>query len=294
MNKILFLFILPLVGLGQDFKQEFNAQFRQGEFNATAVEKILENWKVAKNNDVEYYIAAFNFYFKQSQEELIQLTSTAPKTDQEALVISDSLDNQAGFMYSQINRNDSLFALSQSIIEEGILLFPDRLDLRFGKIHTLGKMEQYDEFTEVILATIAHSKKIKHQWLWSENEIIEAAENFFIDAIQDYQNTLFQIESDDNLKKITHEMYALFPNNLFVISSYGVTFLIEGKNKEALALYLKAEKINPNDTIVLSNLGLIYERLDDPKKAVAYYKKILQIGDDKAKIFAQNKINQLK
>ena len=58
------------------------------------------------------------------------------------------------------------------------------------------------------------------------------------------------------------------PNDLFVISSYGVTFLIEGKNKEALELYLKAEKINPNDTIVLNNIGLIYERLSDKKNAL--------------------------
>ena len=69
---------------------------------------------------------------------------------------------------------------------------------------------------------------------------------------------------------------------------------IENKNEEALELYLKAEKINPDDTIVLSNIGLIYERLSDKKNAVKYYQKIEKVGDEQAKEMARKKINDLK
>ena len=126
------------------------------------------------------------------------------------------------------------------------------------------------------------------------HKILDDPENFFIDAIQGYQNTLFQAESDENLKKVAKRMYDTFPNDLYVISSYGVTFLIENKNNEALELYLKAEKINPNDTIVLSNIGLIYERLSDKKNAIKYYQKIEKVGDEQAKEMARKKINDLK
>lgn len=295
MKKIVtLLFICPLILFGQDFKKEFTSKFSENEYNSTEIENILENWKKSSKNDVEYYISAFNFYFKESQVEVLQLTPDEPQVDKEALIISDSLGNEMGYINSQVSTNDSLFNISQSKIEEAIKLFPNRLDLRFGKIHTLGEVQKLEEFTIEILRTIEYSKKIKHKWLWSNDKIIENPEDFFIDSMQSYQNTLFQLEEDENLKKVAKKMYDIFPNDLFVISSYGVTFLIEGKNKEALELYLKAEKINPNDTIVLNNIGLIYERLSDKKNALKYYQKITEVGDEKAKALAEKKINQLK
>ena len=295
MKKIItLLLICPILLLGQDFKKEFTSKFSKNDYNSTEIKKILENWKKTSKNDVEYYISAFNFYFKESQQEVLHLTQEKPQEDKEALVLSDSVGNKTGYLYSQVGINDSLFYLSQNTIDEAIKLFPDRLDLRFGKIHTLGKVENFDEFTTEILKTIDYSKKINQKWLWANDKILEDPENFFIDSMQRYQNTLFQAESDENLKKVAKKMYEIFPNDLFVISSYGVTFLIEGKNKEALELYLKAEKINPNDTIVLNNIGLIYERLSDKKNALKYYKKITEVGDEKAKELAEKKINQLK
>lgn len=293
-NKLLFILWVPFVNFGQNYKLDFNSKFNQKEYNATEIEGILNNWKKESTKDIDYFIAAFNFYFKESQNEIVQLTKEAPKDDTEALVLNDSLGNKAGYMYSNVSTNDSLFAISQNTIDSAIRLFPNRLDLRFGKIHTLGEVEKFDEFTTEIIKTIAYSATINHNWLWANDNNLEDPEHFFIDAMQSYQNTLFQIESDENLKKITKKMYEIFPNDIYVISSYGVTFLIEGKNNEALELYLKAEKINPNDTIVLNNIGLIYERLSDKNSALRYYKKITEIGNENEKLAAQKKINNLK
>lgn len=295
MKKIILLFLIyPITFFGQNFKNQFQSKFNDEDYNPNEIKKLLENWSKDNKNDVEYYIAAFNFYFRESQQEIVQLTKNEPEQNQEALILIDSLGNKSGYMYSHISSSDSLFNISQKIIDNGIKLFPDRLDLRFGKIHTLGRLEKFEKFTNEILLTIDHSIKIKHKWHWSNDKILDDSENFLINAIQDYQNTLFQAESDDNLKKVAKKMYDTFPNNLFVISSYGVTFLIEGKNKEALKLYLKAEKINPNDSIVLNNIALIYERLSDNENALKYYKKMIEVGDEKAKELAEIKINQLK
>lgn len=295
MKKIVtLLLVLPLLTFAQDFKKEFHDKFQTRDYKFEDVKTILDNWKSKSSNDVDYYIASFNFYFTESQKEIIQLAVEAPDDDREALVLKDSLGNSTGYMYAQIMSNDSLFALSQKTIDEGIKLFPNRLDLRFGKIHTLGKYEKFEEFTTEIIKTIEYSKKIKHQWLWANNVKQDDSEDFFIDAVQRYQNTLYQLELDENMKKIAKKMYETFPNSVFTISSYGVTFLIENKNEEALNLYKKAEKIAPNDTIVLNNIGLIYERLGDIEQAKKYYKKILSVGDDKSKALAQKRLDQLK
>ncbi|MFD2908067.1 tetratricopeptide repeat protein [Flavobacterium ardleyense] len=96
------------------------------------------------------------------------------------------------------------------------------------------------------------------------------------------------------MKKVAKKMYETFPSSVYTISSYGVTFLLENKNKEALELYKKAEKINPNDVIVLNNIAIIYERLADIEQAKKYYKKIVSVGDEKSKTLAQKKLAELK
>mgnify|MGYP006172878903 CR=1 FL=1 len=123
MKKIVtLLFIFPLILFGQDFKKEFTSKFSENEYNSTEIENILENWKKSSKNDVEYYISAFNFYFKESQEVVLQLTPDEPQVDKEALIISDSLGNEMGYINSQVSTNDSLFNISQSKIEEAIKL----------------------------------------------------------------------------------------------------------------------------------------------------------------------------
>ncbi|MFD2908066.1 hypothetical protein ACFSX9_04885 [Flavobacterium ardleyense] len=166
MKKIcILLLVFPILTFAQDFKQQFNEKFKTKDYKFEEVKTILDNWKVKSKNDVDYYIAAFNFYFTESQKEMIQLAAKVPDDNREALVLKDSLGNSAGYMYSQITNNDSLFAISQKTIDEGIKLFPNRLDLRFGKIHTLGKYERFEEYTNEILKTIDYSENIKHQWL---------------------------------------------------------------------------------------------------------------------------------
>ena len=173
------------------------------------------------------------------------MSSEAPEEEKESLQIKDSLNNVVGYLSSRETINDSLYKLSQKTIDEAIVLFPKRLDLRFGKIHSLGDFGDFNAFSFTIIQTIDYSKKINHAWLWAEDKPLEDSENFFIDAIQSYSNTLYQNKLDDNLKQVASKMYSVFPNDIFVISTYGVTFLLENKNEEALELYLKAEKINP-------------------------------------------------
>lgn len=295
MKKIIFIILfLPLIHFGQEFEQEFNKLIKEKDRDKLKINLLLDEWQKKSPNDIEYYIAAFNFYYIESKQEILSLTSVKPNNDEEAFVLNDSLNNEVGYLYGRESKNDSLFHLSQKTIDKGIALFPNRLDLRFGKTHTLGDYEDYDAFTESILNTIDYGKKINHEWLWSKNKKMEEPINFFIDAIQRYQNTLYQAASDTNFKKVAKKMYDTFPEDIYTISSYGITFLIDNKNKEALELYLKAEKINPEDTIVLNNIGLIYERLQDKKKAIQYYSKMYDAGDEETKLMATEKINKLK
>lgn len=294
MKKIILIALLfPLLHFGQEYKKEFNTLCKDRIKNKEEIVTLLKDWEGKSKTDIDYYIAAFNFYYIESKQEILSLTSIKPSENEESFVLKDSLNNPVGYLYGQESRNDSVFTLSQEIIDKAIVLFPNRLDLRFGKIHTLGDYGDFDSFSKAIIESIDYGIKIKHQWLWAENEKLENPEDFFIDAVQSYQSTLFNEKSDANLKKVASKMYEVFPHDIYVISSYGLTLLIENKNEEALKLYFIAEKLNPEDLIVLGNIGLIYERLKKKEKAIAYYRKMYEVGDEETKAFATNKIKSL-
>ncbi|VXC13834.1 conserved hypothetical protein [Flavobacterium sp. 9AF] len=292
-KSTLLVLLFPIILFSQEYQSKFYALFKSKDSDKKEMEDLLSQWKTNSKNDIDYYIAAFNYYYTQSKQETLSLSSDAPAEEKESLQIKDSLNNVVGYLSSRETINDSLYKLSQKTIDEAIVLFPKRLDLRFGKIHTLGDLGDYETFSKNIIETIDYSIKINHSWLWAENKVLEDSENFFIDAIQRYSNTLYQNKSDENLKKVAGKMYNTFPNDIYVISTYGITFLLENKNKEALELYLKAEKINPEDPIVLNNIALIYERLENKKNAILYYNKLYDVGDEKTKAFAANKIKSL-
>jgi tetratricopeptide (TPR) repeat protein len=62
---------------------------------------------------------------------------------------------------------------------------------------------------------------------------------------------------------------------------------------KALNPLLTAEKKSPKDAIILGNIAHVYLNLKDNKKAIEYYKKVMQFGDDNAKSFSQKQLKKL-
>jgi tetratricopeptide (TPR) repeat protein len=66
-------------------------------------------------------------------------------------------------------------------------------------------------------------------------------------------------------------------------SLFYLAFLLDKEEKgykEALELYLKLETINPTASATFNNIGLIYDSMEQPDLAYAYYKKALKIDPD--------------
>lgn len=275
----------------QDFYSEYLNLF-QKHYDAKKIENLLKKWKQKEGNDIKYYIAGFNFYLKESKKEIVRLDT---KEGQEKnFVIKDSLNNKVGYIYSEIVQIDSIFSISQNFLAEGIKLFPKRLDLRFGKIYTLGEAKKYNVFTDEILNVIQLSKTNNYAWLWDEDKTLEDPINFFKNAIQDYENTLFNANQNSNLMKIAIEMHHLFPDDPIAMSTLGSSYLLEGNNQEALRLFNLAFKINPEDTIVMNNLGETYSRLKDYDNAKKYYSLMIVKGDEETKKYAEAKLKKLE
>jgi tetratricopeptide (TPR) repeat protein len=69
---------------------------------------------------------------------------------------------------------------------------------------------------------------------------------------------------------------------------------LSGEYDKGLEPLLKAESINPEDYIVLSNIAQGYKLKGDKNKAIEYYKKTIEYGDEQAKAIARQQIEELK
>ncbi len=296
MKKIIsFLLILCVTNLyAQDFKTEFLKHFKSGDTESQF--RLLEEWESKKPNDPELFVSYFNYYFVKSGEEIITLGAEKP-IDGDYLSLSDSLENQVGYIGSEIRYNPNDFKKSIEWIDRGIKAYPDRLDMRFGKIYVLKETENWKEFSEEIIKSIQHSAKIQNKWLWTDDENNEMTDHDFLLFIQNYQIDLFNTENDDLLifvRNIAEEALKYYPESVENLTNMAISYLFVDEFDNALPYLLKAEKIDPKDIIVLGNIGHTYFLMNEKQKSIEYYQKIIQHGNEEDVEFAKQKIQELK
>ena len=231
----------------------------------------------------------------KSRQEVLSLTTDQPEG--ESLVLKDSLNQNAGFLGSQIYYDQTELKKGLDKINEGIELYPNRLDMRFGKIYALGQIPDWKNFTSEIIKTVEYSAKNNNKWTWTNHEKYDGTEKEFLLDIQTYQLQLYNTGDDnllENMREIATKVLEYYPNHIESLSNIGSTYLITGEYNKGIEALLRAEKINPKDYIVLGNIAQGYKLKGDKEKAIEYYEKTAEYGDERAKEFAKQQITELK
>ena len=296
MKKTLFiisLLVLSQLSFGQDFKSQFDELFEAGDTSKQI--ELLKKWESQDPKNPELYTSYFNYYFQKARQERISLTGQELKG--KTFQITDSTGNVAGYLGSEIHYDSEQLKKGLDKIEEGIELYPDRLDMRFGKIYTLGQAEMWTEFTEEIIKTVRYSKVNNNDWKWTYNEKQENGQEFFLSSLQDYQLQLYQTENDSllkNMRTIAEEILKIYPNHIESLTNISITYLLIKEYQKGIDMLLKAEKINPNDIVVLSNIAHGYKLKGDFANSIKYYEKVVNSGDQDAVNFAKQQIEILR
>ena len=296
MKKTIGLLITGFIfnfGIAQNYKDDFQ---KYAQANDTINQlKVLTEWEKSNPKDPELYTSYFNYHFLKSRQEMIALTTEKPEG--EGFELKDSLNQTAGYFGSKIYFDKTELQKGIDKINKGIELFPNRLDMRFGKIYVYGQVKNWREFTNTIIETIEYSSINNNKWTWTNNETKENGKDFFLSSLQDYQVQLYNTGNDDllvNMREIANEILKYYPNHIESLSNLSVTYLLTGEYDKGIELLLKAEKINPQDYIVLSNIAQGYKLKGDKKKAIEYYEKTIKYGDERAKTLARQQIDELK
>ena len=261
---------------------------------------LLENWEKRTLNDPELYVAYFIYFVKKSRSEVLVIGQDLKQNAYMVLEIENqdsSKQNGAEYMYKQVTYDDLYTQKAIEWIDKGIERFPNRLDMRFGKIYFLGLLENYEAFTEQIIQTIDYSAINQNQWLWSENSALEQPKERMLSSIQDYQNDLYATSKDTllyNMQKIAEAVLKVYPDHIESLSNIGAVYFLLGQYEKALTPFYAAYQLNPKDLVVINNLAETYNELGLNIKAEAYYRLLMKYGDKQDKKYAKAKIKQLK
>ena len=265
------LFIFLTVSLAGSIAAQDNWYERYREcINDSSLEysrQVIEQWEQAEPESPDVYAAWFNYYYKMGWEEVMQMTPIPPEDGIQALEFEDSTGAPV-YMYQVEVFNDSLLAIANEKIDRAISLYPDRLDLPFGKLAAL--------FT------------------WTLNTPVgEDGEAMFKSSMQDYFSWLFNAELDDKAMQLVEWLLQYYPDEVMFRSDKASLLSITGHDDQALPLFLSIHKDYPDDNIVISNIAYIYEAMGDKDNALKYYRLLSECGDEEMEKQARGAISEL-
>lgn len=296
LSAVLFLTIQCV--FGQNDLQQFKLLSENKDTLGQRI--LLENWEKRSLNDPELYVAYFNYFVEKSRSEVLVIGQDLKQNAYMVLEIENqdsSKQDRVEYMYRQVSFQEFYTQKAIEWIDKGIDRFPNRLDMRFGKIYFLGLLENYEAFTEQIIQTVDYSAINQNQWLWSENCVLEQPKEMMLGSIQDYQNDLYATSQDTllyNMQKIAEAVLKVYPDHIESLSNIGAVYFLLGQYEKALTPLLTAYQLNPKDLVVINNIAEIYNELGLNIKAEAYYRLMMKYGDKQDKKYAKEKIKQLK
>jgi len=248
-------------GISQNFQNSFLKEFNLND--TLRQREILEKWQKEKPDDAELFTSYFNYYFKLSQ------------------INSPKVEPKGGLK----SFNKKYFDLGVDVINKGIEMYPDRLDMRFGEIYMYGLIKDWRNFTKNIIEAINYSAKNNNEWIWRNNEKKENGKKYFLGSLQNYQNQLYNTNEDAllmQMREIATKILEYYPDDVASLSNLSSTYILTGEFEKGIEPLLIAEKIAPKDPIVLNNLARGYQLKGDRKRAIKYYEETLKYADKKS------------
>jgi len=294
--KTICILLLSTAAHGQNYFEQFKKYLETGD--STNQLNTLTAWQNASPKDADLYVSYFNYYVSRSRHELLELSQERPDGESLALTAQDDTTKQiAGFLGSVTHFDTNELQKGIDQIEKGINLYPDRLDMRFGKIYIYGQAEYWNEFVTEIIKAIKRSAVNKNRWVWRDNKPQADGKNFFLSSLQDYQAQLYYTENDvlvSKMGEIANVVLEYYPDHVESLSNLAVSCFARKDYDAALKPLLKAEKIAPTDYVIMGNLAHAYREKGDKKNAIAYLEKVVKYSDGEIRTDAQADIEELK
>lgn len=278
------------------------------EGDSAGMANAIGEIRASGDQSAERYIAEYNYYVNNARLYSGMVTSTEYPGEDENVVgdimylTNDSTGEVAGYMYFVENWDNEVADSGLAVIDKGLSLYPDRIDMHFGKLHLLRQLRRWPAYTDAIHATLDYTAKHRKSLSYPNTET--PIDTIIVDGILDYEHSLFEAiqDSPDSvtalgritlLRGIAEHMLRIYPKDVYSMNIMAITYQLVEDRRNALKWLLEAEKVAPKDAIVLNNIADTYHMLSDYKNERKYLEKVIKYGDEEAVERAQRYIEEL-
>ncbi len=269
------------------FKAAYERQVKAVGPAGPGVETILDKWEADSPDDPDMLRARFNWNYTKSQSSKVVTKAQDRFMGAKPLLSLPDTSSKGGKInyFEEIVFDPELYTQATKYISRAIRLRPDELRYRFDKISALISYEKEspDLATEEIRTLIDYDASAHPQWLCDGQK---ADKVLFDAAIQEYCFTFFRIGSEksfESFRSLSEKMHAYSPKDPVFLDNIGTWWLIAKKNpKQALSVYKKVLKLDPDDYTALKNIILLARNEKDVKLEKKYLPKLMKVTTDES------------
>ena len=283
MRRILSTFIVMLLSCAAfaQTRVELYGRFSQAVsgHDTTTVVSLISDWERLYPGDAELFSLRANYYFMDAVSDVITLSDEKPADGRGYYVMEDSLGNTQ-YMCSEVQTDSVRVGCAKAILADGIAKYPDRIDLRLGKVTVHLKVGENTSAVKEVCSMVEHSVLNDNKWLGTLDKPVETdGVSYMRDCIQDYLSQLVDAEDLVSAENMVDACVRFYPKDPVFLSDKGVMRFYAGDLKSALDWYLSAYSVSPGDMLVVNNIAYTYEKLGDKQNALKYY-RILAASND--------------
>ena len=277
----IFIFMLLSCAAFAQTRAELYGRFSQAvsEHDTTTVVSLISDWERLYPGDAELFSLRANYYFMDAVSDVIALSAEKPADGRGYYVMEDSLGNTQ-YMYSEVQTDSIRVGYAKAILADGIAKYPDRIDLRLGKVTLHLKVGENTSAVKEVCSMVEHSVVNDNKWLGTLDEPVETdGVSYMRDCIQDYLSQLVDAEDLVSAEDMVDACVRFYPKDPVFLSDKGVMRFYAGDLKSALDWYLSAYSVSPGDMLIVNNIAYTYEKLGDKQNALKYYRILADSND---------------
>ncbi len=273
-----FVVILPARAAEVDYRAQFRAADSAHDF--VKADALLAEWKAARPDDPEYYIAATN-YLLSSQRGV---SFSTKKAEPGELVIADKAGHEVGSVSRAEPSNDT-YQRAIALLQQGLSKAPGRIDIHLGLATLYDESGDMKGLVRQLTEMAAYANAHSQQLLGKDGQPYpEPARADLSHALSNFARHRFMLrtkEGDEAFHAIAQLDRDAFPDCEYGHNLLGVYYsVIEENPALAIENYEHALQLVPDDALVWVNVGVVQNTAGHKKQAAEAFQKAIDLDND--------------